>query len=237
MKLQLIMPMAGEARRFNSDSTKLVIKPLLEVRSKNLYQWALSSLEGLDLEIIFIIKAEHAELREDIRKNFPAASIVELSTSTNGPGETLSFSLPHLRMDMPTIVCDCDLYFESDAFREFLKTENKSVSTGVLTFSSQNPAYSYVQLDGDRITDIKEKVVISGNAVCGCYYFSHGSVLASILKEELKATRPGEFYLSDLIKASLKRNLTSKAFPCDKHVSLGTPQEITQNQNLLPSDL
>lgn len=230
--MKLVMPMAGRARRFNENSDELIIKPLIEVQGKNLFRWAISSL-NIDIPKIFIIQKEHYALKQKILEFFPDSQIVELDDYTNGPVETLSRCFNLLTADETIIVCDCDLYFESPEFTHFLSHKDESIESGVLTFVSDNPSYSYVKLKGSQVFEIKEKEVISHNAVCGCYYFNSADGLIQASKNALNRYGDREVYMSDVIRMCLESGGPVRAFTTQKHVSLGTPEEISTNETKL----
>lgn len=231
--MKLIMPMAGRAQRFNQKSDELIIKPLIEVEGKPLFQWALTSFQ-IPVSVIFIIQRAHQELKNKILELLPDSEIIELDGFTRGPVETLTHCFDLLDKDGPVIVCDCDLYFESPAFMEFLQEESSSIDSGVLTFPSQSPSYSYVEIDGDKVIKIKEKEVISSQAVCGSYYFKSSTKLITYSESALEKYSNREIFMSDVIRVSLERGDWVRAFKTDYHISLGTPEEISQNQNKLP---
>lgn len=224
--------MAGKANRFNPDDTKMVIKPLINVRGEALYQWALRSLPlKLFTYKLIIYQKIHQELEKSLKKE-TEFSLMPLNGFTKGPGQTLFHALSYLGT-APVVVCDCDVHFKSKDFEQFLQSPDPEVECGVLTFKSNSPSYSYVQQESGRVIEIVEKKVISSDAVCGAYYFHSGNSLKKILQEEMELRGEEEIFMSDLIKNLLKKKRLCRAFPCDKHVSLGTPEEIKQNAFLL----
>jgi choline kinase len=238
MTIQLIIPMAGLAQRFNTDPGESIVKPLIEVSGRKLYQWALESFSGLETKIslVFIIQKKHHKLSAELKYSYPDSLIIELERTTNGPGHTLQEALPFLNLEMPTVVCDCDLFFASNEFLIFLRNIDPRIHTGLLSFTSNNSNYSYIKMKDTQIIEIKEKEVISKNAVCGCYYFQSGTILNKLINETIQELNNGkEIFLSDIIKTSLRSAHLSRVFKCDYHVSLGTPEEILLNQKLLPS--
>lgn len=233
--MKLIMPMAGSAARFNIDSSELIIKPLIDIQGKKLFQWAMHPFIDLvdESNRIFIIQKSHQKLENILRNQHPRAVIKILNGPTRGPGETLSFATDLLD-STPVVVCDCDLYFESAEFKQFLESKKDNTETGILTFMSDKPQYSYVSQEEGLVKDIVEKKVISSSAVCGCYYFSSGTKLRALLKMTLERVKEREIFLSDVIKTSLLRGEKCRAFACDIHVSLGTPEELKANAGLVP---
>lgn len=232
--MKLIMPMAGLATRFNQKSDELIIKPLIKVKGKYLYQLAMHPLKDLvkESDQIFLIQKSHNELKKVLQINHPQATITCLNGPTRGPGETLSFAA-NLLDTTPVIVCDCDLYFESKQFKEFIQAGGPDTDTALLTFYSDKPQYSYVEIIDGYVRSIAEKKVISQSAVCGCYYFSSGNKLKELLELTYKRITDREIFLSDVIQTSLMNKERCKAFACDIHVSLGTPEELQTNNSLI----
>lgn len=235
--MKLIMPMAGLATRFNKNSSELIIKPLIDVKGRKLYQWAMDPFRNLisDSDRIFIIQKSHHELEKILRVNHPQDIIKTLNGPTRGPGETLSFAMD-LMDSTPVVVCDCDLYFESGEFEQFILSREKNTDSGVLTFFSDKPQYSYVIQENGFVKDINEKKVISNQAVCGCYYFSSGTKLKGLVESTYERIKEREIFLSDVIKTSLLKGERCRSFKCDIHVSLGTPEELKENADSLPRE-
>lgn len=231
--MKLIMPMAGRARRFNDKSDELIIKPLIEIHGKPLFQWAISSLE-IPAQMIFIIQREHFALKNKILQIYPGSQVIEIDHYTSGPVETLTHAFEFLKEECSVIVCDCDFYFKSPQFEDFLSKGDDIADSGVLTFKSQSPSYSYVQISEANVTEIKEKEVISSNAVCGCYYFKSSSNLITYSHEAMKRFPQREVFMSDVIRQSIEQGDKVRAFQTELHVSLGTPAEISENQKKLP---
>lgn len=238
MKVQIIMPMAGNAARFNRNTEAHIIKPLIEIKNRKLYEWAISSFKELTVSFftVFIIQKSHLELGNHIRKFKPEAKILEIDQNTRGPVDTIRYAFDCIEDNLPVIICDCDLFFKSSELNTFLNSPVSKENIGILSFKSKLPQYSYVQEVNRQITDIKEKVVISENAVCGCYCFPTGAILKSLITDTFNDIKERELFLSDVIKMSLTKGLKAKVLICDEHVSLGTPEELQQNSKRLPLD-
>jgi dTDP-glucose pyrophosphorylase len=92
-------------------------------------------------------------------------------------------------------------------------------------FDNDSAAYSYVAVDGDRVTDIAEKVVISRHATTGLYGFRSA---AYYLEQAAETTRrsKGEFYISDVYRRMLDHGadirIETESGPA---IILGTPAE------------
>ena len=92
-------------------------------------------------------------------------------------------------------------------------------------FDNDSPAYSYVAVEGSRVTDIAEKVVISRHATTGLYGFRS----AAYYLEQAAATTGrsrGEFYVSDVYRQMLDTGADIRIDPCSRPaIVLGTPAE------------
>ena len=92
-------------------------------------------------------------------------------------------------------------------------------------FDNDSTAYSYVAVEGSRVTDIAEKVVISRHATTGLYGFRS----AAYYLEQAAATTGrsrGEFYVSDVYRQMLDTGADIRIDPCSRPaIVLGTPAE------------
>ena len=92
-------------------------------------------------------------------------------------------------------------------------------------FDSQSAAYSYVAVDGDRVTDIAEKVVISRHATTGLYGFHSATDYLRRAAATTHRSR-GEFYVSDVYRGMLDAGADIRIDPAPKPaIVLGTPAE------------
>jgi dTDP-glucose pyrophosphorylase len=222
--LEVIMPMAGEASRFQG-SQYTAYKPFIELKGRKLYQWALSSLGDLRYQLFPIIQKKH-----DDGSSLNQYQKTLLDHSTRGAAETCSFVLGKLAPQDPVLVLDCDLMFHSSEYLNFLRNPTEC-DGALLTFTSQRPRFSYVRVDQEGLAlEVREKQVISDRAIVGAYYFRSARVFQNYLEKSLsRELVEREYYLSDLYQMMIEDGSKVQTFDCENHISLGTPEEIEQH--------
>ena len=89
--------------------------------------------------------------------------------------------------DLPIIFNDCDHAFISNEFNLYCnKGEFEKLDGGLLTFESNEPKYSFLQMDeSGNVIHTVEKKVVSNHAICGdtlygypCYYIDRQALHA-----------------------------------------------------------
>ena len=169
-----------------------------------------------------IVSQQH---HDDLKSVLGDDDIAIHTGPTEGAIDTI-LKARHYASDEPLIICNCDQLarFSPDDF-----IESASGSDGaILTFRSSTPHHSYVQKDHTgRVTLIKEKEVISTEAVVGVYLFNCGRDFIRACEQVIRSnTRVNsEFYVSSAIArlvAEGKRFVTYNA----PTAILGTPQEL-----------
>ena len=238
------MPMAGLGSRFQEAGFKKP-KPLIDVGGMPIYKKALSSLDTLHMEKdhIIVIQESHQldyDLGEKLLKDLPHASVVMLSSVTDGAAETCLKASKLITDDDPVLVMDCDLWFKSRAYftliEEIVTGDDLKTGGALLYFNAGNPRYSYAEIEGDRVLRTAEKEVISTNALAGAYFFSSGKIFKAAAKELVEGgIRSGvkEYYISLLYNIIIASGLTVKAAPVEEYHSFGTPEELKEFENYL----
>lgn len=238
--LQILMPMGGLGSRF-ANNGYTTPKPLIEVDNKPMFMRSLDSFSRVgNIQYIFVIRKEHDEkykLANQIHKQLPSAKIAILDHDTRGAVETCLIAKSLINDNLPIVIADCDIYFESN---EYFDEINKANTMGyldamLLTFNSRDPRYSYVELDSNQhVLRTAEKIVISNHAILGGYFFNSGRLFKSLaytfvsqgLPEGLK-----EFYMSHLFNILLAQKGIVKIANVEKKHIFGTPEELNQYLN------
>jgi hypothetical protein len=132
-------------------------------------------------EAVFVIR-DHptgaAKLEAYIRKRFAGARVVRLDGPTRGALLTTLAGIGALRSpDDPVVVDLADIEFTWNVDVEEVFSQEPMVDAIVPWFESQDPCYSYLRLEGDRVTEAREKQVISHHASAGVYVFRNVPVL------------------------------------------------------------
>jgi len=241
--INIIMPMGGLGSRFRST----VPKPFIKVGNQRLYEYSLQSLyeltayNNVNLTIIYRWDENYNEalvaLNEIKLYNcFDNINIKIINDFTSGPVATCSWGEKYIDDDEVIIVLDCDLSFYSKEFlNEITRIANdESYYDGcLLTFESFNPAYSYVKSKNNIAIELKEKDVISNNAIAGAYCFSSGKAFKQYVDKirtdfcfDLGETHK-ETYMSWLVDDMIKDGAKFFITNVDYYYSLGTPDEVS----------
>jgi len=147
--------------------------------------------------------------------------------------ETALAAKPKLEAESGLIVMDCDLWFRSASYNQMVEdslNNSSAISGGLLTFTADNPRYSYAKFGDDGIvTETAEKRVISEHAITGAYYFATARTFIDaaeeLLSQPLTETMP-EYYLSFLYNILINEGRQIKAAVVDEFASFGTPEEL-----------
>lgn len=235
-KTQILMPMGGLGSRFAQQGFTTP-KPLILVDGKPMFKRSLDSFAALeDKKYLFVIRQDHEDrynLSSQIIQEIPDADITILQGNTRGAVETCMMAASSINDNLPIIVADCDIYFESEQYFEKLKQVNLNGNPDgvLLTFSSNEPRYSYVEID-DKGKAIRtaEKVVISEHAILGGYFFSSGELFKKISSEFLSTELTGslkEYFMSHLFNILIEEGKDVEIAEIDRMYSFGTPEELS----------
>lgn len=235
--LQILMPMGGLGSRFAKEGYAIP-KPLIEVDGKPMFMRALDSFSSIDdVQYIFVIRKEHDEIYDlaaQIKGQLTGARIAILDHDTGGAVETCLVASEYIDVDIPIVIADCDIYFES---RQYFEKIHQVQSTGepdgmLLTFKADNPRYSYVDIDQNgKAIRTAEKIVISNHAILGGYFFRSGELFKDVANEFMTDGLPDglkEYFMSHLFNMLLKRKLTIEIADVDVMHIFGTPEELNQ---------
>lgn len=232
------MPMAGEGSRF-ANAGWTTPKPLIELKGMPLFKRAISSVSDDDIKMkySFIVRQEHIEkygIDNGIKSFLPEANVFSVIKTTRGAVETCLIAESAIEDEDAVIVMDCDLEFRSKKFLEIIKSilskKAEDANGGALvSFESQEPKYSYAQLDENGLVcRTAEKEVISNHALCGAYFFSTGrrfKEIAHQLLDEPEFKKP-EYYVSLLYNYMLTNGEKVYLAPMEEYYSYGTPEEL-----------
>ena len=237
-QLQILLPMGGLGQRFR-DEGYATPKPLIEVDGIPMFLRAIGSFDALPAQktTAFIVRQDAEDefgLASSIQKILPEAKIVMLDHNTRGAAETALLARDIIDPDAPLIIMDCDFEFTSDEYFSYVQDILRDdLYDGVLlSFTSDNPRYSYAIVDDDGfVVETAEKVVISSHALWGAYCFAKGStfikyaekIMGKGLSEERK-----EFYISYVYSEMIADGLKIKLATVDKFHSFGTPTELNE---------
>jgi len=235
--INLIMPMAGRGSRF-SDKGFEIPKPLIEINGKPFFYWSVRSVEKyLKLsELVAVVLKEHIDdfqIDQKIKSYFPQCKIVALPEVTEGAVVTCLNGTKLIDNENPIIFNDCDHLFCCSSFYDFCESsEIQNVDGGLLTFNSDEPKFSFAELDSNgNLIKTVEKVPVSNHAICGAYYFKNRTIFENAAQEYLKNCQYSEYFVSGVYNILAKQKKTVKIWDVDIHLPFGTPEEYSQAEN------
>ncbi len=229
------MPMGGGGTRFGNSGINTP-KPLIELQGKPFFFWATQSvLKFVEVaDVIFVVLQEHIDkfnIDSVILKYYPNAKIKIIPHILNGAVLTCEQGISLIDDDNPILFNDCDHAFLCESFYSFCQKRSfDDIDGALLTFISDNPAYSYVTFDENhKVTGTIEKKVLSNEAICGAYYFKNRTVFNKYLLHYLENCQYKEYFVSGIYNAMASDNCNIKTFHIDEHISFGTPDEYKKS--------
>ncbi len=229
--LQVVMPMAGLGRRFREVGIDIP-KPLIEVDGMPMFERALASFpSGLTTSLTIVIRAQddaEVGLNTLVSDAHPEANVVIVPHLTRGAAETALAARESLDADAPLVVMDCDIAFVSPEYLHMIR-EREDLDGLLLTFQSQDPRYSFVEVDDHGIARrTAEKIAISNRAIMGSYFFRRAAdfiqIATQMVADGLASDVP-ELYMSAAMDRLIARGgrvgVAEGDFYC-----FGTPGEL-----------
>ena len=227
MNINIVVPIAGNAQRF-VDEGFMVPKPLIMVGHKHMIDWAMSSIDYSDCNLIFLVRKDHiAHYSIDVvlkDKFGDDIKIIIVDKVTRGTLSTCLLARELINNDDGLVIYTPDVCFDPIYDPKLL---DESLDGLLLTFKANSPDHSYVKTNEEgRVEATAEKEVISDEAAVGVYQFKHGKNFVKFAEhmEENEITTNGEFYVCPvynfLVDGNIRTRLVSKM-----HV-LGTPTDL-----------
>jgi capsule biosynthesis phosphatase len=226
----ILIPLGGLGERFkNSGYDKP--KPLVNVMGKEIIFWLLDNINLNNVDHIVIPYNKELALyqfEDRLRHRYNKDFIFhQLKQNTRGAAETINITLNELDLpDQPILCLDGDNFYTEDVI-SLWNGENKII---VFKDNTLNPIYSYIQVDNEVVTDIKEKVKISDFAVSGGYGFESYFGLKKYTQQVIdnNIMEKNEFYTSIVVKQMIDDNQIFKHGIVSKEnfVCLGTPMHV-----------
>ncbi|MBL8956612.1 MAG: glycosyltransferase family 2 protein, partial [Myxococcaceae bacterium] len=178
--MNVVLPMAGRGSRF-ADVGYRVPKPMIEVKGKPMYAWAMDSMPlALAKRVIFICLEEHLQgfgLREDIARRYAHLDpvIVPLNKVTEGQACTVLEARAHIDRDEPLVIYNADTWCRTGLERS-LPSLPASVAGVLGVFEAPGEKWSFARTDDTgRVVEVAEKRRISNHACTGLYHFTSGA--------------------------------------------------------------
>lgn len=237
--MNFIIPMAGNGARFTEAGYQLP-KMLLKAHGKTLLEWSLSSLPlHLADVIVFVGLKTHEEnfhLQAFINERYSQMNckFIFLNKVTRGQAETAYLALHLCKSGKPIVIYNIDTFFTSATIEDALTNR---LNDGVLgSFKSLENRFSFAALDENSgyVTEVREKEVISENALTGLYTFRDMNDFIETYDYHIRnnLTVKGEYYIAPMYNYLIERGRKYIIDRVNKHHILGTPEEYNQFLNL-----
>ena len=230
--MNIIIPLGGIGKRF-SDNGYVKPKPLIKVLGKEVIFWLLDSLDIKKEDSVYIPYNEYLDIynfKEVVNDLYPNIKLTSLPP-TNGPSETIKLCINHFDIEGKIVLLDGDTWYEEDILSKIRQNDNNL--TTYFKSTTLEPLFSYIELNDNRIVDVKEKVKISDNANSGCYVFKSAE---EVLKYIDRIEKKSEKFISDIIKEMLKDEIYFSSVEVKDFHVLGTPQQIIEFSKSYPTE-
>ncbi|MEO7363252.1 MAG: glycosyltransferase family 2 protein [Gemmatimonadaceae bacterium] len=231
--MNIVMPMAGRGSRFADVGVK-VPKPLIDVRGRPMYAWAMDSLPlTLASRVIFICLAEHlvdGALEQDIRTRYAHLDpvIVALNRVTEGQACTVLMARDLIDNALPLIIYNADTYCETTL--ECTLPALPATVRGILSvFRADGDKWSFARTDANgRVVETAEKRRISEWATTGLYYFAEGREFVTHAEAMIAADerQNGEFYVAPVYNRLIAAGGDVRIDVARDVWVLGTPEDL-----------
>ena len=139
----------------------------------------------------------------------------------------------HIDFDSPLIISNSDQIIDSNLSDIMSSFQNSQASSGVATFNSVHPRWSYVLANSDKIVEQAfEKDVKSKNAVAGFYYFDKASYFIDSAKKVIinDVNVNGMYFISSALNELilLGKKVMHSPIPASSYHSFYAPSKIDE---------
>lgn len=236
--------MLGRASKFIQAGI-VTPKPLIKIRNKYIFEWAIEAIKDLDVEknAIFIISKEHVDnwgIDKEIKKVVgPKASFRIIDFIPQGAVKSVLLARDELDNDQELIIYNSDQYF-APSFKTMLKTIDDKIDGVIPFFHATHPRWSYVDTKSNGIVvRVAEKEAISNKATVGLYYFrkSKDFLLAADQMIEKNIMTNGEYYVCPVYNEFIEKGHKVKAHMVEEMWGLGTPEDVEHFEKYYKGDL
>jgi len=237
--INIVVPMAGRGSRF-AGAEYGVPKPLIEVRpGKRMIDYVIDYLTLSEPHrFIFVCRGDHDRaynLKQFFRGRTSGHEIIITERLTAGPAASALLAEHFIENDDELLVAYCDMFLTIDMVRLLDWNRRRAADGGVIAYPSTNPMDSYAKIDTEgRVVETAEKVLISGTATAGLYYFFRGRDFVSAARKMLanRWGRSGELFVSPCFNELIRHGKTVLAYSIrrDQKVEMGTPDDLRQSQ-------
>lgn len=184
-QFNVIIPMAGESRRFNYE-----FKPFIQISDETFIELAYKYFEEYReriCKLYFIITQQQEDefnINYKLKKIFSNYQLIIIPKKTAGPFMTIKKSLSKINTDIPYFICDCDHSINIKPMIDKIDNMNDlSIIIPYWDIENENENiedWGIMYLEGDNIINFSEKILVDDYltenyskyvGIIGCYYF------------------------------------------------------------------
>lgn len=214
--LNIVIPMAGRSSRFFN-----VPKAIIPIGKKTMIETVIDNIKPkCEHRYIFICLKHHKRFLKPILSDL--GEIIWIDEVTEGAACTVLKAKEFIDNNDRLMISDCDQIIDMD-FEEFY---NSNSDVTVLTTTSSDPSFSYVEVSGNSIIRSAEKEVISNISPCGKHLFKHGKYFVEASEKMIRRRKKvnGEYYITPIYNEMLDKDL--RIFHTDGWHDIGTPENL-----------
>jgi len=209
-----------------------------DIEGKTLVEFAVSRiLDGQSNNILAIPKDYELE---NLTKYSGSIKICKLSPNLLGALATLAMLVDDISNDIDILILPVDSLTSLD-HEVFLKHfKEKDCDAGLLTFTSENPNFSYVRTLEGEVIEIAEKRVISSEATTGILYLKNLDLLLELINWSFvnAATTNGLYYVAPALNYLISSGKRISTFHIEsaEYFRFSTLIEATDSKRRLSLD-
>jgi NDP-sugar pyrophosphorylase family protein len=232
--LNVVIPMAGRGSRF-VDAGYAVPKPLLPIHGAPMIEVVVRNLTpSVPARFVFVCQAEHLArygFVPALRKIAPGCEIVIIDEVTEGAACTVLLAEPAVDPAGTLVIANSDQWVDHDFDAHLAQLRREELDGVIMTMTADDPKWSFVELEGDRVTNVVEKEVVSSEATVGIYTFARAAQFFDGARAMIAADKRvnGEFYVApvynELIAAGARIGIDNIGLDGAGMYGLGTPAD------------
>ena len=229
-RVNIVIPAAGQGKRF-AEAGYVHPKPLIEVEGQPMIEHVMDNFKSIvNGRILVLMQDAHID-KYCAETILAPHTILRVFGLTEGAACTVLLAEDYINDNSELIIANSDQYVEASMPEFIWKMQQKNADAGILTFTSQDPKWSYAKYDrSGQVNIVAEKVVISDQATVGIYYYKHGKDFVKYAKQMIaKNVRVNnEFYVCPVFNEMLAagKKIFIHQIPERKMHGLGTPEDL-----------
>ncbi|EEO25986.1 hypothetical protein HWAG_00778 [Helicobacter winghamensis ATCC BAA-430] len=233
-KINILIPAAGAGSRFAKEGYEKP-KPFIDVLGKPMIVRVLENLNVDNAHYIIILQKTHLEQEKElcnkISKDYNV-SFVSVESLTEGTACSVLYARELINNNTPLMIANSDQIIDIDINEYINDCKNRNLDGSILCFKDKekSPKWSFVRMNGELITEVKEKEVISDIATVGIYLFSKGSLFMDSAIDMIARNERvnNEFYTAPTYNYAIKNGARIGCFlmEFEQMHGIGTPTDL-----------